>query len=176
MEVNIRLASVTDLDAIREIYNYYVDRSTCTFQIEHDTEAARLRWFQSHSDLHPVIVAESVGEVIGWAALSAWNPREAYARSVEASVYLRHDVQRRGVGRRLMLDLIERAREAGHHTIIGGACTEQAASLALQESLGFERVACFKQVGNKFGRWLDVAYMQLFLNPKTTTEPGPDNS
>lgn len=62
-----------------------------------------------------------------------------------------------------MLDLIERAQAAGHHTIIGGACTEQAASLALQESLGFERVACFREVGYKFGRWLDVAYMKLLL-------------
>src|SRR5208282_4516890 len=72
----------------------------------------------------------------GWAALSAWKSRCAYARSVEASVYIRHDLHRRGLGRALMLDLIERAQTAGHHTSIGGACTEQAASLALQESLG----------------------------------------
>jgi len=64
-----------------------------------------------------------------------------------------------------MLDLISRARDLEHHTIIGGACTEQIASLKLQESLGFERVACFRKVGFKFGRWLDVAYMQLFLGP-----------
>jgi phosphinothricin acetyltransferase len=95
-------------------------------------------------------------------ALSAWKSRCAYARSVEVSVYIRHDLHRRGLGRALMLDLIERAQAAGHHTI-GGACTEQAASLALQESLGFERVACFREVGYKFGRWLDVAYMKLLL-------------
>ena len=103
------------------------------------------------------------GRVVGWAALSAWKSRCAYARSVEVSVYIRHDLHRRGLGRALMLDLIERAQAAGHHTIIGGACTEQAASLALQESLGFERVACFREVGYKFGRWLDVAYMKLLL-------------
>ncbi len=63
----------------------------------------------------------------------------------------------------MMIDLIGRARAAGHHTIIGGACTEMTASLALQESLGFERVAFFREVGRKFGRWLDVVYMQLLL-------------
>ena len=163
MEVVIRTATLTDLGAIRDIYNHYVAWSTCTFQVEPETEAGRLAWFQGRSEAHPVIVAEAVGEVVGWASLSPWNSRCAYARSVEASVYIRHDLHRRGIGRALMLDLIEHARAAGLHTIIGGACTEQAASLALQESLGFERVACFKEVGYKFGRWLDVAYMQLLL-------------
>jgi L-amino acid N-acyltransferase len=102
------------------------------------------------------------GRVVGWAALSAWKSRCAYAPSVEVSVDVRHDLHRRGLGRALMLDLIERAQAAGHHTI-SGACTEQAASLALQESLGFERVACFREVRYKFGRWLDVAYMKLLL-------------
>jgi phosphinothricin acetyltransferase len=166
VDVVIRLATVADLGAVREIYNYYVERSTCTFQLEPDTEAERLAWFRDRSPRHPVTVAESAGEVVGWASLSAWKSRAAYARSVEASVYIRHDKQRRGVGRALLLDLIDRARAAGHHTIIGGACTEQTASLALQKSLGFEPVGTFREVGHKFGRWLDVAYMQLFLDPQ----------
>jgi L-amino acid N-acyltransferase len=163
--VAIRAATVADLPAIRDIYNYYVAESTCTFQVEPDTEAERLAWFEARSPVHPASVAERAGEVAGWAALSPWKSRCAYARSVETSVYVRHDLHRQGIGRALMLDLIERARAAGHHTVIGGACTEQTASLALQEALGFERVACFRQVGHKFGRWLDVAYMQLFLEP-----------
>jgi phosphinothricin acetyltransferase len=168
MEVLTRPATVADLGAIRAIYNYYVARSTCTYQIAPDSEASRLAWFQSRSPAHPVTVAEHGGEVVGWASLSAWSERCGYARTVEASVYVRHDWHRRGAGRALVLDLIERARAAGHHTIIGGACTEQTASLALQESLGFERVACFRQVGYKFGRWLDVVYMQYFLEPRTS--------
>ena len=146
-----------------EIYNHYVLNCTCTFQIEPDTEAQRLAWFQGRTAAHPVVAAELAGEVVGWAALSPWNSRGAYARSVEASVYVRQDLHRRGVGRSLLLDLIKRAPALGHHTIIGGACTEQVASLALLGSLGFVRVACFREVGNKFGRWLDVAYMQLIL-------------
>jgi phosphinothricin acetyltransferase len=164
VDVVIRPAAVADLGVVRDIYNHYVERSTCTFQVEPDTEAERLAWFHGRSPAHPVTVAEVGGEVVGWAALSAWKSRCAYARSVEASVYVRHDLHRRGVGRLLLLDLIDRARALGHHTVIGGACTEMAASLALQEALGFERIAHFREVGYKFGRWLDVVYMQLMLD------------
>ena len=163
MDLTIRPATAGDLPAIRDIYNQYVVTSTCTFQIDPDTEAERAAWFAEHSAAHPVTVAVAAGEVVGWAALSPWKSRCGYARSAEASVYVRHDCHRRGVGRALLLDLIHRARAAGHHTVIGGACTEHPASLALQEAVGFERVAHFRQVGRKFDRWLDVVYMQLVL-------------
>lgn len=161
--IRVRTAAVSDLSAIRDIYNHYVLTSTCTFQLEPDSEAERLAWFRQHSEQHPVIVADAAGDVVGWGSLSPWNKRAAYARSVEASVYVRSDRQRHGIGRALLEALIDRARSLGHHVLIGGACTEQAGSIALQESLGFERVACFRQVGYKFGRWLDVAYFQIVL-------------
>jgi phosphinothricin acetyltransferase len=165
---HVRPATLADADAIRDIYNHYVLTSTCTFQVEPDTADERRDWLLDRSAAHPVTVADLGGAVVGWAALSPWKSRCAYAHSVEASVYVRHDLHRRGVGRALVLDLMERAKALGHRTIIGGACTEQAASLALQEALGFERVAHFREVGFKFGRWLDVAYMQLFLPPAGT--------
>jgi phosphinothricin acetyltransferase len=161
--VSIRPATLADLGAIRDIYNHYVTSSTCTFQIELETEEARRTWFLGRTEAHPVTVAEVAGDVVGWAAITPWKPRGAYAQSVEASVYIRHDLHRRGIGRALMADLIERARAAGHHTVLGVTCSEQAASLGLQESLGFQRVGCLREVGNKFGRWLDVVYMQLLL-------------
>lgn len=170
MDYSIRLATRDDLEAIRGIYNHYVERSTCTFQVEPDSAADRLRWFESHTPSHPIIVAESSGEVVGWAALSTWNSRCAYARTVEASVYVRHDIHRHGIGKALLLDLIDRARALGHRTIIGGTCTEQAASLKLQASVGFVRSGLLREVGHKFGRWLDVAYTQLLLNAETTLE------
>ena len=102
-------------------------------------------------------VAELDGAIVGWGALSQFRPRAAYAHSVEASVYLRHDVHRRGIGKALLLDLIARAKAAGHHTLIGGASADQVASLALQQ------VGHFKEVGFKFGRWLDVIYSQIML-------------
>jgi phosphinothricin acetyltransferase len=161
---SIRLATAADLPAINDIYNYYVLNSTCTYQTEPETEEARRAWFEQHSpDTHPVTVATIENEVVGWGALSQFRPRAAYGHTVEASVYLRHDVHRRGIGKALLLDLIARAKAAGHHTLIGGASADQVASLALQESLGFQRVANLQEVGFKFGRWLDVVYSQLML-------------
>ncbi len=160
----IRLATAADLPAINEIYNYYVHRSTCTYQVEPEMEAARQKWFEQHSpDKHPVTVALLDEVVIGWGALSPFRPRAAYAWNVEASVYIRHDVHRRGIGKALLLELIARAKAAGHHTLLGGASADQTASLALQESLGFKRVGYLQEVGFKFGRWLDVVYSQLML-------------
>ena len=162
-DVQVRLATEADLPAIRAIYNHYVTTSTCTFQVEPDSEEDRRNWFLNRGPSHPVVVAEAGWEVVGWGALSAWKSRCAYARSVEASVYVQPDWQRRGIGRAILLDLIDRARAAGHHTIIGGACTEHSGSLALQRGLGFESIGCFREVGWKFGKWLDVHYMQRIL-------------
>lgn len=163
MDVVIRPATEADLDAIRDIYNHYVAHSTCTFQLEPDTAAERRAWFRDRAPAHPVTVAEVNGAVVAWAALSPWKSRCAYARSAEASVYVRPDAHRRGLGRALLADLIERGRAAGLHTILGATCTEHAASLALQDAMGFERCGVTREVGFKFGRWLDVAYTQLML-------------
>ncbi|QJW97988.1 GNAT family N-acetyltransferase [Frigoriglobus tundricola] len=159
----IRPATANDLDAVRAIFNYYVTHSTCTFQIAPETAEERLAWFRGRTECHPVTVAEAGGEIIGWAALSPWKSRCAYAGSAEASVYVHHAHHRRGVGKALLLDLITRARAAGLHTIIGGTTTDQSASLALQLALGFESVGTFREVGYKFDRWLDVTYTQLML-------------
>ncbi|HKB05442.1 MAG TPA: GNAT family N-acetyltransferase [Gemmataceae bacterium] len=159
----VRSAAEADLPAVRDIYNFYVRTSTCTFQLETDSEADRLAWFRARSPQHPVTVAEAVGEVVGWGSLSAWKDRAAYNRTVEASVYVRPDQHRRGVGRALLEDLVERARALGHRVVIGGACTEHPASIALQEAVGFVPVGCFRDVGYKFDRWLDVAYLQRVL-------------
>jgi phosphinothricin acetyltransferase len=165
----VRLATADDLPAIRAIYDHYVLTSTCTFQTEPRGDEEQRLWLMQHSPEHyPVTVAEDGhhGTVVGWGSLSPWNPRQAYARTAEASIYVRHDLRRRGVGRALLADLIARAKAAGHHVLIGGACTEQHESMALQESLGMVRVALFCEVGFKFGRWLDVAYYQLILSPR----------
>ncbi|MCI0705447.1 MAG: N-acetyltransferase family protein [Planctomycetia bacterium] len=166
----IRLATAQDLDAIREIFNYFVTRSTCTFQIDPETAEEREAWFRERSESHPVTVAELDGVVIGWAALSPWKSRCAYAKSAEASVYVHHEHHRRGVGRALLLDLIELAKKAKLHIIIGGACSEQTASIALQAALGFELVGTFHEVGRKFDRWLDVTYMQCSLRSQCECE------
>jgi phosphinothricin acetyltransferase len=163
---SIRTASAADLGAVRDIFNHYVLTSTCTFQTEPLGEEEHRPWFADRSAAHPVTVAEAGGEVVAWGALSPWKPRGAYARTAEASVYVRHDLRRCGLGRLVLRDLIDRARAAGHHAILGGACAEQEASLALQRALGFREAGRFAEVGHKFGRWLDVVYMELLLGER----------
>lgn len=164
-EVTVRPATQADLSAVRAIYNHYVYTSTCTFQLDPDTEAERLTWFRTRTVRHPVTVAEIGGDVVGWASLSPWKDRAAYDGTAEASVYVRADRQHCGIGRRLLADLLVRAAELGYRVVIGGACTEHPASIALQASLGFVPVGTFRDVGYKFGRWLDVTYLQVVLPP-----------
>nr|ACO70893.1 putative acetyltransferase [uncultured Verrucomicrobiota bacterium] len=160
---HIRLATEADLAAINAIYNHYVEHSTCTYQLAPESEAARLAWFYRHGAAHPVTVAEAAGEVLGWASLNVFNPREAYARTVENSVYIHHEHHRRGLGRAMLADLIARARALDHHTIIAGISAEQTASIRLHLGFGFEEIGRLRQVGFKHGQWLDVVSMQLML-------------
>jgi L-amino acid N-acyltransferase len=163
-DVSIRLARPADLPAISGIYNHYVLASTCTYQTEPETIEARAAWFAAHSpSSHPVTVAELAGEIVGWGSLSPYNVRSGYRRTVEDSVYVRHDAQRRGTGKALLGDLIDRAGQAGHHTVIAGVDAEQQPSILLHERAGFTRVAHLREVGFKFGRWLDVVYLQRML-------------
>jgi L-amino acid N-acyltransferase len=161
--ISIRLATISDLPAINAIYNHNVATSTCTYQYEPETDEQRQAWFGTHGEKHPAIVAEMDFEVVGWGTLSPFREREGYRFTVEASIYVRHDRQRSGIGRAILSDLIERARNLGYRVLIGGASADQLASIALQESMGFQRVACFKEIGFKFDRWLDVVFMQLML-------------
>ena len=161
--IAIRPATDADLPAINAIYNHYVLTSTCTYQYEPETEEGRKEWFAEKGEKHPVVVAEEEGKIIGWGALSPFRAREGYRFTVEASVYVRNDRQRKGIGRAIIQDLIERARKIGYRVMIGGASGEQTGSIALQESLGFVRVAHFKEIGYKFDQWLDVVFFQLML-------------
>ncbi len=161
--VLIRDATAADLPAINAIYNHYVLNSTCTYQTEPSTAKEREEWFAAHGPKHPVTVATANGEIIGWGSLSKFHPRAAYGNTVEDSVYLRHDQLGKGIGSQLLADLIERARKLDHHCIIGGIDAEQKASIALHTKHGFAQAAHLREVGFKFGRWLDVIWMQRML-------------
>ena len=161
--MNVRPARASDLAAINANYNYFVVHSTCTYQVTPESDESRRDWFRTRAEAHPVTVAEVDGEVVGWASLNRYHSREAYARTVENSVYVRHDQHRRGIGRALLADLIERAREFGHHTILAGISAEQTASIALHECFGFRKAAHLRELGWKQGQWLDVVLLQLIL-------------
>jgi L-amino acid N-acyltransferase len=168
----LRPATESDLIAINDIYNYYVLHSTCTYQEEPEPLDGRRKWFNHHGDKHPVIVAEAVdGQVVGWGSLSAFHDRSAFRRTVENSIYVHHQYRRRGIGSLLLQELIVRARNLGHRVIIAGIDGEQTASFTLHTQFHFEKVGRFRQVGFKFGRWLDVVYMELCLDAPAPKPP-----
>lgn len=160
----VRDARDADLAAIRAIFNHWIEHSTASFRTAPDSEEQTRAWFRGRGPEHPVLVAEEAGEVVGWASLNPHKAPGGYRHTVELSIYLRDGARGRGVGRRLMTELLERARAVGHHAVLGGVCTEQAASLGLHEAMGFTKVAHYREVGFKFGRWLDVAYFEKLLD------------
>ena len=159
----IRPAGEADLGAINEIYNYYVLHSACTYQEAVETIEARRQWFARHDERHPVTVAEMDGRVVGWGSLSAFHARSAYRFTVENSVYVDHEFQGRGIGSAVLRDLIERARGIGLHAIVALIDVEQKGSVAMHARAGFKEVGKLSEVGLKFGKWLDVVYMELVL-------------
>jgi phosphinothricin acetyltransferase len=161
--VEIRVARLADADALREIYNHEVLTSTVTFDLVPRTTDEQREWLQARSGAHVVIVAEDEGEVIGFASLSPFRDRPAYNSTVENSVYVRADRRGTGVGVALLEDLLERAKQHGFHTIIARIVGGHDASIGLHARLGFTEVGLEREVGRKFGRWLDVMVMQRLL-------------
>jgi phosphinothricin acetyltransferase len=163
--MHVRPAVHADLPGILEIYNDAVLNTTATYDCEPRTLEHRLAWFEEHAkNNYPVYVAEDgLGRIVGWSALNAYHARAGYRFTTENSVYVAADHRGCGIGKRLMPPLVIAARERGLHAILAGIDAENDASIRLHASFGFVQVGCFKQVGFKFGRWLDVIYMELLL-------------
>ncbi len=160
---SIRLATPDDAGIINAIQNHYVVHSTATFHTEPQTLEDRLAWLEGRSPAHPVTVAQADGSVVGWGSLEVFRGRPAYRHTAELSIYVHRECHRRGIGRSILADLLTRARALGHHTLVGGCCSESTAIIALLEVSGFSRVAHFREVGRKFDRWLDVVFLQRVL-------------
>lgn len=156
----LREATASDLGAINDVYNHFVQHSTCTYQEVQETLEGRQQWFAQHGGKHPAIVAELAGKVVGWGSLSQFHARSAYRFTVENSVYVHHQHHKQGIGTMILGELVARASALGHRVIVAGIDSEQAGSIALHAKFGFEKVAHLKQVGFKFGRWLDVVYLE----------------
>lgn len=157
------MARLADAEEIRAIYNVEVATSTATFDLTPRTLAEQEAWLREHSGAYPAIVAVEDGEVIGFAALSPFRDRPAYATTVEDSVYVRADRQGRGVGKALLTELLRLAAAHGFHAVIARIGGHNEASIALHRSCGFEIVGVEREVGRKFGRWLDVVEMQRLV-------------
>jgi len=156
----IRDAQPGDLEAINAIYNHYVLSSTATFHEQPVSPQDRQTWWREHAGRFPVLVVASAGNVLGWAALSPYSGRCAYRFTVEDAIYLRPDACGRGLGRRLLAELLGRGRDAGLHSAVAIISAESAPSLRLHAALGFTEVGRLREVGLKFGRWIDVVFMQ----------------
>ena len=159
-----RLIERRDAEAVRDIYNVEVAESTVTFDLVPRSVADQLAWIDEHSGGHPAIVAVDDDEtVVGFASLTPYRPRPAYATTVEDSVYVRRDQRGAGVGRLLLADLVDLARDHGFHSAIARIVGGHDASIALHRACGFEQIGIEREVGRKFGKWLDVVLMQKLL-------------
>jgi L-amino acid N-acyltransferase len=165
MTICIRHAQATDIPSILAIYNDAVLHTTASWDYEPSTIQQRTQWFEQHREQGlPILVAVNAADtVVGWGSLSKFRDRIGYQYTVEHSVYVAAEHRRQGVGRQLVFALISAARQLGKRTLIGGVDASNEASLRLHESLGFEQVAHFKQVGYKFERWLDLIFVQCTL-------------
>jgi phosphinothricin acetyltransferase len=168
--IQVRTALETDLEAILEIYNDAVVNTTAVYDYEPHTLEMRKQWFRiKEAQGYPVFVAEANGKVVGFSSIGPWRAWAAYKYSVENSIYVAADQRGKGIGKKLLEPLIEAAKQLDLHTIIAGIDATNEVSINLHRKFGFTEAGTFKQVGFKFGRWLDLTFMQLLL--KTPEQP-----
>jgi phosphinothricin acetyltransferase len=162
--MDIRLARPGDAEAVRAIYNTEVTGSTVTFDIEPRSHAQQVAWIERHQGVHPAVVAvDQAGEVAGFGSLSPFRDRAAYATTVEDSVYVAGNRRGEGVGRLLLDELVLLATRQGFHTVIARSSGDNEPSIAMHRACGFVLVGVEREVGRKFGRWIDVAVLQRML-------------
>jgi len=162
--MQVRLATLEDAEAIRAIYNREVTGSTVTFDLVPRSLADQQEWLVAHAGAHPAVVVEAEdGSVAGFGSLSSYRSRPAYSTTVEDSVYVHHDHRGAGVGKLVLSELVRLAEVHGFHAVMARIVGGHEASIALHRGCGFELVGIEREVGRKFGKWLDVALMQKLL-------------
>ncbi|WP_368780763.1 GNAT family N-acetyltransferase [Alicyclobacillus fastidiosus] len=161
--MRIRDSVMDDIPCLLEIYNHSVRNSAATFDLEEQTLAQRMEWFSHYGGQYPLIVAQVEDQVVGYASLSKFREKPAYQYTAECSVYIDDRFHGKGIGRALMNELLARAGQLGHHCIVAGITDGNEASMRLHESLGFQYVGCFREVGFKFQQWQHVHYYQYLV-------------
>jgi L-amino acid N-acyltransferase len=159
----IRVAQEADDPAIAAIWNVEALGTIATTDTEPRDEVAQRAWRLAHSADYPVLVAVEGGDVVAFGSLSAYRAKESYRHTVEDSVYVKADWRGKGLGALLLEDLVRRARDRGHHSVIARVTSENKPSLRLHERHRFTRVGCEYQAAFKLGRWLDVVTLQRML-------------
>jgi L-amino acid N-acyltransferase len=164
-QFSVRPAVRADLPRILDIYNDAVLHTTSSYDYEPRTLSHRSTWFEQHlrNDYAVYVGVTNTERVVGWSALNPYHDRIGYRFTAEVSVYVDATMRGKGVGTLLLEPLIPAGRKRGLHALIAAIDSENEASIRLHSSFGFTKVGCFKEVGYKFGRWLDVVYMELLL-------------
>ena len=163
-DMGVRLAGVEDADAIREIYNREVVESTNTFDLVPRSHEDQVEWLRAHDGAHPAVVAvDRDGTVVGFGSISPFKERPAYSTTVENSVFVHADHRGEGIGKAILAELIRLATSHGFHAIVARIVGGNEASIKVHEACGFQLVGVEREVGRKFGKWLDVVEMQRLV-------------
>ena len=163
----IRDAIVADAAGILPIFNFAVAETTAIFDTRLSDLAGRETWLTKRlEDGFPVLVAEIDGTVAGFASFGEFRAWNGFRSTVEHSIYVDPARHRLGIGRSLLMALADRARAGGWHAMIAGVAADNAGSIALHHALGFGEVGRMPQVAAKFGRWLDLVFLQLLLDDR----------
>jgi L-amino acid N-acyltransferase YncA len=163
--MNVRKVKLEDAGQITDIYNFYILNTHHTFEVLPLSLAEMQSRIDQIAKNYPFLVCEENDEILGYAYAAGYKPREAYSYSSEISVYIKNDSGRKGIGKSLYQKLFEELSKTKVHAVIAGIALPNEASVRLHEKFGFEKVAHFREVGFKLGRWIDVGYWEL-LNQK----------
>lgn len=162
--MKVRKVLLGDAAQIAKIYNYYILSSVATFEEQAiSTKEMEHRIGKVTTEL-PWLVYENADHILGYAYATQWKPRSAYRNTVESTVYVKPESIKKGVGQQLYFDLIAKLKELNLHAVLAGITLPNEASIRLHEKLGFEKVGQLKEVGYKFGSWVDVGYWQLTMD------------
>lgn len=160
----IREAHKSDLQSILDIYNEAIINTTAVYDYTPHTLEMRQKWFDDKQEKGiPVMVAEIDERIVGFTSYGPFRAWPAYKYSIEHSVYVERAFRNQGIARKLLIHLIDTVRTKDVHTIIAGIDADNAASIHLHKQLGFEDAGHFRQVGYKFGKWLNLRFLQLIL-------------
>ena len=159
--MNIRKVESADAAQIAEIYNYYILKTHHTFETEALSADEMRERIGETSEEYPFLVAESDGAIQGYVYAAQFKLRQAYKHSVEASIYVRIQAKQKGIGSELYEEFLEELKETDVHALMAGISLPNEASVKFHEKLGYEKVAHFKEVGYKLGRWVDVGFWEM---------------
>jgi L-amino acid N-acyltransferase YncA len=159
----IRKAEPKDASQVADVYNYYIQQTHHTFETEPLSAEEMQKRIEDTTEDYPFLVAEENGEIVGYAYATQFKLRQAYEYASEVSIYVRNAAKQKGIGTQLYTQLFDELQETDTHAVVAGISLPNDASVRFHERLGFEKVAHFKEVGYKLGRWIDVGYWEKIL-------------